>query len=327
VEVTTTAERREALSKVEVALREADEQLLQGRIRDLVGLGELLGALHHLGVTSVLPPALSARLSPDNFASMLLEEAGVSALLGALAQARSATAGMLSTGLHDWWMDAEPNVIVISEKGSDSQQLFERFAVELERELSVARSYSVFLANPIATREHDELLPPVSCIVTNHPAYRDLGSSWGIQAIWWELAAAEFRVSVEAPDAERDRVETFPLEGVKEAASLVAEWFEEPVREDDSDGFGISVDELRAMESVLFVVREAAEPLALNPVDRVRLDVLIQTLQLQMRAPTPDRVIIKRVLGGFVTFAGGVLAGVVGSYFQGALVKFGVRWP
>ena len=69
------------------------------------------------------------------------------------------------------------------------------------------------------------------------------------------------------------------------------------------------------------------DDLQLAPEDRVRLDVLIETLQLQLRTPTPDRPIIARVLQGLNTFAGGLLVGVLGNVLTDVVQHFGVTWP
>lgn len=325
MEPETTEERHVALGEIEAALKTGRDLIADGGLGATAMLRSVLSDLGTLGVTEVLPRETAARLSPDNLPSMLTDVSGRSALGQALEVARESIEAMLDTGLHDWWLFAQPQVLVVSQQGSPNQELFESFAVQFERDMGVLRNHSVFLAGPLPHRVHDELLPPVSAIITNHPEYRDLGVSWRVLSIWWEPTSTGFRVSVESPPDETDRTAEFTASQLKKAASFVADWYDSPLEHTDGYAERISIEEHRAIESLIFEVQRGAEPLKLSAPDRARLDALVQMLQIQLRTPSPDRPIISRLLHGLLTFSSGVVTGIAATYLQGALVKFGVN--
>jgi hypothetical protein len=109
------------------------------------------------------------------------------------------------------------------------------------------------------------------------------------------------------------------------AIDLVAGWLTQDPQSVNQDQ--ITVSEHRALETVIRLIDVASPELQLSAEDRVRLDVLIQTLQLQLRTPTADRTIIGRVLHGLATFGGGVLVGVASTYLTGLMVRFGIPLP
>jgi hypothetical protein len=101
-----------------------------------------------------------------------------------------------------------------------------------------------------------------------------------------------------------------------------------PERRDDIQRpGGLTVDEHRRIEVIVRVVVEHSVTIRLAPEDRAQLDVLIQMLELQLRAPRPDRPIVARVLRGLLAVGGGVLVGVLGNLASDLIAQLEIPWP
>jgi len=282
--------------------------------------------LERLGVMDQLTPAESLPITQDNFHETLRDRAGIAAVRSAL---RIATR-VVSTQLHAAdrsrdWEGSEWDVVIVhaSRDGSSSDVFVGSLAHELANQWNLAAWIAPWPLSP----DDEDRYPPTWSVATNDDQFRDWTHSWGGRLVWW----------VEGTEGLRLRVESAAMHGPFEkftyadsdaaairAAELLAEGDESIERAAE---MVISVDEHRALESVLTAVVEVSETLAIAAEDRAQIDVLIQMLQLQLRAPAPDRPIIGRILRGLGTVGGGVLLGVAGNYFSDLLKRFGMPWP
>ena len=277
--------------------------------------------LDELGVTPLMTHAESASVASDNIGTLLDDRAGVAALRNGLRVASRLIGTILETGLHDWWEGAEPEILIAVDETSPDSQAFGSFATRLNG-LLWSMNHAAF-ALSTANLEHEELLPPVSAVVTNHAEFRDWALSWGGLVVWWDRVADEVRLQRRTALGV-DLSRAFSPGQIDEAVDFAFELLTEQV---DPELPAITVTEHRSLERVVLAVQRSMDDLQLAPEDRVRLDVLIETLQLQLRTPTPDRPIIARVLQGLNTFAGGLLVGVLGNVLTDVVQHFGVTWP
>lgn len=65
----------------------------------------------------------------------------------------------------------------------------------------------------------------------------------------------------------------------------------------------------------------------LAPETAAMLQSAVDTIQAQMKAPSPDRRIIGTMLSHVVTFAGGLMTGVGGNYLTDLIKTFAPWWP
>lgn len=313
-----------------------DLQVMAGRLdRDevVVDVGELLDLLDRLqtlGITDLMTPAESARVSLDNLPRLLEDQAGVAALRNSLALAARLTDTRRSTQIRDWWGGTEPEVLVACDDASPSADLFYDFGGKLIHELGELRNILAVPAPDVRTVDPNALWPPVSTVVTNHLGFQEWTYSWGGQLIWLEVSDSGFSVEQRSPLG-TDAIEHFATDQVDQAVSIVGHWIQDPPwREEGSGGESVhrlAVHEHRAIEVVIQAAEEALLEQALPPEDHLQVEILTRILQLQMRAPAPDRTIVGRSLRGIATFAGGVLTGVASTYLTSLMVKFGVPPP
>jgi hypothetical protein len=90
---------------------------------------------------------------------------------------------------------------------------------------------------------------------------------------------------------------------------------------------GVTVSEHRQLEVIVRVVIEHSVTVRLSDEDRAQLEILVQMLELQLRAPYPDRRIVGRIVRGVVALGGGIFAGVLGNLATDLLQTFDVPWP
>lgn len=317
--------RQTKLDQLQVDLQVLDAELDH---RDATGLvGDILGALQRmetLGVTSIMTHAESAAVSPENLGVILEDSAGVAALRNGLRLGARIIGMIRITGLHDWWDGPEPEVLIASDASSVSADLFDEFGDELVSELGIQWNVAAFATPRVRSVDNERLLPPVTSVVTNNPEYLQWALSWDGRAVWWEDSPTGFRVQLRTNLGAEPAVPFSPDE-LGGAVDLVAGWLTQDPHSVNQDQ--ITVSEHRALETVIHLIDVASPELRLSAEDRVRLDVLIQTLQLQLRTPTADRTIIGRVLHGLAAFGGGVLVGVASTYLTGLMVRFGIPLP
>jgi len=218
----------------------------------------------------------------------------------------------------------EPEVLIASDVSSVSADLFDEFGDELVSELGIQWNVAAFATPRVRSVDNERLLPPVTGVVTNNPEYLQWALSRDGRAVWWEDSPTGFRVQLRTNLGPEPAVPFSPDE-LGDAVALVANWLTQDPKRVNQDQ--ITVSEHRALETVIHLIDVASPELQLSAKDRVRLDVLIQTLQLQLRTPTADRTIIGRVLHGLATFGGGVLVGVASTYLTGLMVRFGIPLP
>ena len=174
---------------------------------------------------------------------------------------------------------------------------------------------------------HSERLGPVPAhrgIATNTNAFRSFGYDEGLSVVWWQEQQEVVEIGLDPP-AGSTVVERFGYDELKRAGRHGAELLAEPPLPVADDH--ISVEEHRQLELTLTVVLKQTETLQLSDEDRAQLDMLINTLHLQLRAPRPDRPIIGRALKGIATVAGGLFLGVAGNYLTDLLRRFDMPWP
>jgi hypothetical protein len=323
--MSASSTRDQALQALQVDLRSVDARLeLADRLDDdlIATIEDALARMEELGITALMSPAESTRASIENLGTMLDDWAGVAALRQALRLGARIIQTIRTTGLYDWWENAEPEVLIASAASSQAADLFDAFGSRVSRELGNQWNMGVFTTPRVDRLENEELLPPVHGVVTNHAAYREWTLGWGGHVVWWEPTAAGFQLQLYTRLG-AGSPEGFLAEQLDDAAARVYELLIEP----DAGLDAITITEHRALESLITAVEREMPSVKLAAEDRVRLDVLIETLQLQLRTPTPDRTIIGRALRGVAMLGGTLLVGVAANYLTDLLRRFGVPWP
>jgi hypothetical protein len=306
---------------LEVLDAELDHRQANSLLPDII---YALDRLEALGVTPLMTPSESMAVSTDNLGSVLEDSAGMAALRNGLRLGARIIGMIRTTGLHDWWEGAEPEVLIASDASSPAADLFDEFGDELLTELGIQWNVAAFATPRVRGLDSDRLLPPVSSVVTNNAEYLQWALSWDGRAVWWEDTPTGFRVQLHTTLGAEPAV-LFSLDQLTRAVDLVTGWLTQEPQSLDLDE--ITVSEHRALESVIHLIEIASPELQLSAEDRVRLDVLIQTLQLQLRTPTTDRTIIGQVLHGLAVFGGGVFVGIASTYLTSLMVRFGIPLP
>ena len=282
-----------------------------------------LQRLEVLGVTTLMTPAESARVSLDNLPAELEDGAGVTALRDALVLSSRLIDEMSTTDVRDWWGGTDPEVLVACAPRLPGAELFYTFGGRLMEDLFEQWNVLAVPAPDVEVVDPGALWPPVYSVVTNHPGFRDWTFGWGGQLIWWERTEAGFSIEQRTPLG-TEVVELFRADQIVEAVRLAGRWIEP---REGASGSQITVVEHRALEVVIKAAQEALDDSDLSREDRLQLEVLSNILLLQMRAPAPDRTIVGRALRGIANFTSGVLVGVAATYMTSLLVKFGVPLP
>lgn len=283
-----------------------------------------MGRLDDLGVTSLMTQAESVAVAADNLGSLLEDPAGIAALRNALRLGARLIGMIRTTGLHDWWEGVEPQVLIAGGADDPNADVFDEFARRLADELAMQWNIAAFVTPRVLALDSYRLLPPVSSVVTNNRDYGDWTLSRDGQLLWWERTSEGLMLQERESTGLRRSAVVVPGR-LDQIVRQAAEWISEGPETLNEET--ISVSEHRSLERLVRVVTEGSSELHLSAEDRVRLDVLIQTLQLQLRTPTPDRPIIGRVLRGIATIAGSLLVGVGGNYVYNMMMRFGVPWP
>jgi hypothetical protein len=277
-----------------------------------------------LGVADLMTPAESTRVSLENLPNMLEDGAGIAALIEALALGARLIETLSTSDTRDWWGGTDPEVLLANDPRIPGTELFYSFGAELIRELQMSRNLLAVPAPDVDHFDQDALWPPVFSVVTSNSEFREWTFGWGGQLIWWAPTPTGFRLELQSVLGTEEGAE-FHSDQIESAAQCVAEWIAEPPA--NGSGSYVTVNEHRALEVVILYAQEELERLEVSPEDRLQTQLLIEILQLQLRAPEPDRTIIGRALKGVATFAGGVLTGVASVYLVSLLVKFGVPPP
>lgn len=325
------ADAHETYRRVGDRLRDLDSRLQDvDSVRDSTIESEMLrlhDELDELGLLQLLTPGELVPISPDNLPDTLSDRAGVAAVrttLRTLARLASARATLGPEG----WQSSDWDVLVVRRDGVAPSHAFVR---ELCFELGNQWNLAAFYAPDRVRPAEESVYPPAGVTATNDPSFREWTLSWGGALLWWEEGPESLRLRLENASVSGD-TEEFGYSDMLAAAHRAAELIAEGLPELDAAAAqvrdaSITIGEHRALEATLRIVVEQSETVMLSAEDQSQLQVLIETLQLQLRAPVPDRPIIGRVLRGLATLAGGALLGVAGNYLADLLKRFGVPWP
>jgi hypothetical protein len=331
VQNTETENPRDGYRRVADGLRRIDARLnvVQGaNVSELeAALLALIETSEELGLARRLTGSEAVPVAPDNLPVVLRDRAGLAALrstLRTLAKLAS-TRGTLSP---EGWESSEWDVVVVR---VDREPEAEEFADLLSFELGNQYNLAAFRAPERVTPDEQDVYPRAGVTATNDPIFREWTLSWGGAVLWWEEAPTGLRMRLETAGTQ-GTIEGFSYEAIKDAAYRAAELIAEglPQLEDhvaQMQAETVTVDEHRALEATLRIVVERSETAQLSAEDRTQLDVLIEMLQLQLRAPRPDRPIIGRVLRGLAAVGGGLLLAVAGNYLTDLMHSFGVSRP
>jgi hypothetical protein len=322
---------RDAYQRVSDRLRQIDAQL---SVLDAANgtelekeLLELVESLEELGLVRLLAGNESAPVTPDNLPEVLSDRAGIAALRATLRTLAKLASSRGTLGPEGWESSEWDVVLVRAAEEAEAEGFAHGLCFELGNQYNLA----AFYAPERVTPDEQDVYPAAGVTATNDPAFREWTLSWGGALLWWEEATSGLRMRLETVGAQGP-MEEFPYGAMKAAAHWAAELIAErlPELEDVTaqlQAETVTIDEHRALEATLRIVVEQSETAQLSAEDRTQLDVLIEMLQLQLRAPRPDRPIIGRILRGLAIVGGGLLLGVAGNYLTDLMHSFGVPWP
>jgi len=319
----------EALAAELATLDEALRVLVDPGERDVDEIASVLEHLDSLGVPHVMTPMESARLSVENLGSMLSDPLGISTLRGTVSDAADMVEAIRSSGLYDWREYSEPEVMFTSDRSTSSADKFDAWASRVAYELGEEHNIAFFQTHRVETLEHVELLPPVYAVVTNNAAYRDWTKSWGGLLFWWRDIDGGVRLEQSQPSG-IDESADFLDDQYSEAAAYIYDTLMAPAPKTASErppsagptDAAVTVAELRSIEALITALGTRVTDLALSLEDRARLEVFVAILQLQLRAPEPDRPIIHRCLIGLRKVTAGLALGVAGNLLTELLQTF-----